>query len=442
MSELGDQRVVVIGGGLAGLAAAHALGGEVPLCESSTRLGGLCASRRVPLPGDSGERAYTFDYTGHLLHFKTEPIKQLVHGLLADSLRFYHRKAVVRINDREIDYPFQASLYQLPEAARRECLEGFLDVAGSSPPASSFDAWIRARFGEGIARQFMIPYNQKLWQYPLELMSCGWVDALVPQPHPDEIRRSAQGPPEREFGYNIDFAYPEGGIGQLASAFGRQLSDVRLATRLVAVDPRQRLLTFSDGTSERYDQLISSIPLPALIRMLDPCPAEVRALAGRLVHNSILNINYGVEGPPASDQHWIYLPDPDVGFYRVGFGSNFAPDAAPEGHHTMYVEVSYRGDNPYAGRFQQLTDRVERDLVRLGYLEDPSRIRVREVNDLRYAYVIYDLDYEEVSGSLHSYLESCGIHGVGRFGRWRYYSMEEAMICGRNAAAKLRAATS
>jgi protoporphyrinogen oxidase len=422
------REVVVLGAGLAGLSAAYHLGGFSPVYESSEIIGGLAASRR--------QNGFTFDYTGHLLHFRVPSIRDLVASLLGPALRFYRRNSAIHIGGLEVKYPFQANLHDLPEPMRRECLEGFLAVSGQRRRSVNFEEWIRHRFGKGIARHFMIPYNAKLWRYPLEQMSCSWIDSLIPQPDVEEVIRGAEGPPQREFGYNIEFAYPLGGIGELARAFAHHIERVQTRARAVAIDPQRREVRFADGQRVGYRSLISTMPLPNLVRLLDPCPPELATLAKRLVWNSIINVNLGVAGPARTNRHWIYFPEPDYIFYRVGCPSNFAVDVAPPGDHAMYVEVSYRDACPDQA---QLLQRVLADLRRVGLLTPEQVVRVCEVNDLRFAYVIYDLDYGESTRALHAQLRALDIHSIGRFGRWRYYSMEQAMLDGRQCAEEIAA---
>ena len=76
--------ILIVGAGLAGLSTAYHLTG-VPyrLYERESEVGGLCRSYR--------KDGFTFDYTGHLLHFRQPPIKALVEQLLADKLQKHQR---------------------------------------------------------------------------------------------------------------------------------------------------------------------------------------------------------------------------------------------------------------------------------------------------------------------------------------------------------------
>ena len=80
--------ILIVGAGLAGLSTAYHLS-KTPyrLYERETEVGGLCRSYR--------KDGFTFDYTGHLLHFRQPEIKALVERLLAGKLQKHSRKSFI-----------------------------------------------------------------------------------------------------------------------------------------------------------------------------------------------------------------------------------------------------------------------------------------------------------------------------------------------------------
>jgi len=418
----------VLGAGLAGLSASYHLGGDAPIYEASDRVGGLCSSRQID--------GFTFDHTGHLLHFRVPYTRDLVSKLLEQPLLYHHRKSWVYTQGNWIKYPFQANLHDLPAKIREECVDEFLAVQGSHARSQNFEEWILNHFGKGIARHFMIPYNEKLWRFPLDRMSCSWIDCLIPQPDPEEVLKGASGPAPRDYGYNIQFGYPEtGGIGRLAEAFVPHVGPIQFQSRAIRIDPLQRTVFFEDGTSTVYRSLVSTMPLPVLLKLLDPIPERIVQHGKNLIWNSIINLNLGIDRANITDKHWIYFPDQEQSFYRVGFPANFSPDSVPPGKSSMYVEVSYRGQNLHPP--DELTHRVVEELIQVGLLRSHEEVILSEYNDIKHAYVIYDLNYRQVTRETHEYLESQGIFSIGRFGRWRYYSMEQTMLDGRDSAERV-----
>ncbi len=74
------EPVVILGGGLAGLATAYFLGRPWQLIEKTDRVGGLVKTERL-------EDGFLFDPTGHWLHLRDPEIKERVTGeWLPDAL--------------------------------------------------------------------------------------------------------------------------------------------------------------------------------------------------------------------------------------------------------------------------------------------------------------------------------------------------------------------
>ena len=427
--------ILIIGAGLAGLSAAYHLQG-VPtrVFEKDKEAGGLCRSYQ--------KDRFTFDFTGHLLHFRRAEIKALVEKLLGEGLARHTRRSYIYSHGVFTEYPFQVNTFGLPPEVVRECLLGFIATLTSpaSPDASkdrSFKEWIIENLGEGFAKHFMVPFNEKLWQVSLEELTSDWVSWLIPKPELKDVVNGALGIKDKAFGYNPSFLYPiQGGIAVLPNAFLSGVSHIEYGRELIEVDTGRRRATFQDGRVEPYETLVSTIPVPELVRRCTDLPAEIRDAASGLRCASVYNVNLGVARERISDKHWIYFPEAEYPFYRVGFPMNFAPSLGPSGCSSMYVEVSHQASRliPPA----ELLNQVRRGLERAGVLQPHDDIVVADILDIRYAYVLFDRHRARAVPAILAELERRGIHSIGRYGRWEHSSMEDAMLQGRTLAERLR----
>jgi protoporphyrinogen oxidase len=432
--------IIIVGAGLAGLSTAYHLSG-VPyrLYEREDEVGGLCRSYR--------KDGFTFDYTGHLLHFRQPEIKSLVETLLAGRLRKHSRKSFVYSHRTYTEYPFQVNTHGLPPEVVRDCLMGFIAtlVRPGSPIEDkdrSFRQWILDNLGEGIAKHFMVPFNEKLWQVSLDELTSDWVSWLVPKPELKDVVNGALGIRDKTFGYNPSFLYPAtDGIRVLPESFLSGVDNLRNGTELVEVDTKRRRALFHDRQTgetrvEHYESLVSTIPVPELVRRcLDfPVPLKEAALALRWV--SVSNINLGVAREQVSNKHWLYFPEPEYPFYRVGFPMNFSPLLGRAGCSSMYVEISHK---PAEQRSPEaLIETARSGMVRAGILRPDDEIVVADVKDLYYAYVYFDRHRAKAIPAILSELERRGIHSIGRYGRWEHTSMEDAIGQGKELARRLR----
>lgn len=419
------KKVIILGAGLSGVSAGYFLKKKKidPLVfEKEKRPGGMCSSHT--------QDGFTFDTSGHLLHFRSEETRSLVNSLLGDNLTTLRRNAWVYNFDNLIPYPFQANLTLLPPGIREDCLSGFIkarDNGSANGKPRNFLEWIYTNFGAGIAEHFMIPYNLKFWQAPLEDISHQWADRLVVKPSLEDIENSGNNGKKDGLGYHSRFYYPKrGGIEELVKAFARGLKYMRTGHEAREVDLAAREVRFANGRKEYFDTLISTIPLPELGKIIKGVPRNVMSAFRALRWISIYNVNLGIDRKVMPGKHWIYFPDKDINFFRVGFFHNFSSSLAPQGKAASYVEVSYPGGSDIDE--ERAATGIKKGLKRVGILNGGASIMCQHINDIKYAYPLYDRNYEHARKTIMGFLSGNGIIPCGRYGSWRYFSMEDVMM--------------
>jgi len=261
-------------------------------------------------------------------------------------------------------------------------------------------------------------------------MSPAWTDRFVPQPTLEEVVCGAVGCHDRGLGYNAVFHYPRQGIGALPEALARQLGPIELNRSPQKIDWRAKRLTLENGEELAYERLISTIPLPELLRVMADLPDEVAARAARLRCSSLRYLDVALRRPVGQDLHWVYVPELRYPFYRVGAYSNFSAEMAPPGCSSLYVELSSREEPD----LEALVPEVARALCEMKMIADPADIAFVRARYLKYAYVIYDHSFSEALQVIHPFLRAQGIISGGRYGAWEYSAMEDALRSGRDAA--------
>ncbi len=429
--------IVVAGAGLAGLSAAYHLQDhrEVRVFEREERPGGLC--RSIVKDG------FTFDLTGHLLHLRRPEIRALVEDLIPlERMVRIDRRAFIYSNGVFTSYPFQVNTHGLPPDVVAECVVGFVEalragsVAPEEVPILSFKQWVLRTFGTGIARHFMIPYNEKLWLTDLDEVTCDWVSWSIPRPSLEDVVKGALGISNGKFGYNHSFLYPkEGGIQVLPQALAERVREVNCGTEIVSVDASRRTVTTARGDEIPYDRFVSTMPLPRLLAITGGLPRWVAEAAARLRHVAVINLNMGIDRQIHRDKHWIYFPEKEFVFYRVGFPVSFTKAAAPSGCSSLYLEIAVRPGEPWDEErlFRQARD----GLIGAGILSPSDRILARAAFHIDPAYVIYDDHRRARLPGIFKELAARGIHSIGRYGSWYYNSMEDSLADGRHLALEI-----
>jgi protoporphyrinogen oxidase len=417
---------VILGAGISGLSAAYAVDqvspGSYGIYEQAVSAGGLCQTQEVG--------RFRFDTVSHVLHFRSAETKHLVHQLLGHALVRHERSAWIYFQGRYVPYPFQTHLGALRAPAQAACVGGYLTawlkrkIGGEREP-QNFGEWVAQYFGKGVARHFMRPYNQKLWGIEPGQMSLDWIRPFVPK---SDLRQvisnliSRQN--HRQVGYNHWFFYPkQGGIQALVEAFHTRLAGLHRGYRAVEIDLERHTVRFQNGDEVCYKRLISTMPLPRLIERVRGIPEDLRRTAAGLRSTSLLNLTYCLRRPLPRPFHWVYFSEPEFPFFRLVFPSNICGKLAPEGGGLIAAEIS----NPEPGREEELERRVTQCLERLGLISQRSDVVQVVRNYFPYAYPVHDLGRAFRVQRLQNFLNSKQVWSIGRFGAWRYSSIDDAI---------------
>ena len=418
---------IIIGAGLSGLSAAYHLGRDYRILERAGEVGGLCRSVM--------EKGYTFDLAPHIFFTGSQYVNGLVNELLNGDLVRQRRRAYIYLHGTYVEYPFEVNLHGLPKEIIDECIEGVRHRPNIRP--NNFMEWIRATMGEGVAKHYMVPYNEKIWKYPLEQMNIDWVAGRVPAPSVEEMVKGAEGKVEREYGPNAYFLYPRvGGIGTIPTALSTRVNEISLNSDVSEIHQkgkRLEVIYMLNGESKRQeaDKVLSSVPLPEIVKMIKAAPEEVIKASEALVYNSLVCFNIGVNRAAISDKHWLYFPEKEYPFNRISFPMNLSPETVPKGKSSIVVEVTYTGARPNA---EETKEKVRQGLVHAEILRDEDKLEVFGALDFKYAYVVYDLHHKRNVNLIQAYLKSLGVSSMGRFGEWEYFNMDKAILSGKRAA--------
>ncbi|MBI5574558.1 MAG: FAD-dependent oxidoreductase [Elusimicrobia bacterium] len=417
---------VIIGGGITGLSVAYHLKNKnYILLEKENVVGGLCKSV-------TDKNGFIYDYTGHLLHIKSEYVKKLVRKLLKKNLALKTRNSWIYSNNVFTRYPFQANLFGLPKNIIYECIEGLVRAKFTTYhlPLTTccFHDWCLKTFGGGISKYFMLPYNEKLWKINLKNLTTDWLGKYVPQPTLQEVIKGAFTDDNKKMGYNATFFYPKtGGIQSLVDELKKNTCVIKTDIKILSVDISKKIVKTNNGDIQ-YKNLVSTIPLPEIAKLIKGLPENVKKASRKLKWTSVLNINLGIKRKNISDKHWIYFPEKKFNFYRAGFYRNFSESLCPDGTSSMYIEISYR--NRKINK-EKMFKKTIGELKSAGVLKSSDKIISECILDIPYAYVIYDENRKSSLKTIQNHLRKNFIFSIGRYGGWQYSTMEDAILEGK-----------
>jgi protoporphyrinogen oxidase len=446
------------------LSAAYHLQEGAVLLDKNAGVGGWCRS--------ICDHGFTFDHAGHIMFSNDPYVLKLYQLLLGDNVHWQDREAWIYSKQVYTRYPFQGALYGLPPKVIAECIIGAIEArfgaADAAPAAAAcavkpledccadgsaevanataiaprrrdsrnFEEFIYKVWGKGIAKHFAIPYNRKLWTLPLTEMETSWLGGRVPLPDLEQIIEGALEPVSKPMGPNARFGYPlHGGFQALMAGFLPHIKGkVELKAEAARLLPREHVLVMADGSRYRYEHLVSTMPLPELVRLAEAeAPPEVRMAARGLCHLSVRCVNLGVAREKLTDKHWIYYPE-DTIFHRIFVQGNASPHCNPPGGFGLTCEISYSPWKPLPLDGNALIERCVADCIKVTMLRPDDRIITANMVDMPYAYVVYDHARAANVALVKAWLARYDIILAGRYSEWEYYNSDHAFIAGKKAA--------
>jgi protoporphyrinogen oxidase len=409
-------QTLIIGAGISGLSTAAALGdADYLVIDSDCAIGGYCKTTK--------QDGFVWDYSGHFFHFKNADIEAwLRERMQGQQIITCEKKSFVAYGGDWIDFPFQKNIHQLPKADFIDCLHDLYFANSIANEEGSFLDMVYGRFGKSISEKFLVPYNEKLYACDLALLDKDAMGRFFPHADVDDVVRNMKTPDNQS--YNASFTYPQGGAIEYVNAIASAVRPdaICLNEALVGID-LERKVARTLHREIAFERLVSSAPFNRLAQF-----AGLDHNEGAFTWNKVMVFNLGFDSKGPSDVHWVYYPDRDLEFYRVGFYDNiFDTDRM-----SLYVEVGLSRDAEV--NIDGTLARVLDDLAREGLIVEHELVSHHALV-MDPAYVHINQQARSEVDRLNVTLNAHGVHPIGRYGRWTYCSIEDNMIEARELVA-------
>lgn len=438
-------QIVILGAGLSGLSSAYFLEQkgfyDLKIFEKNSSPGGLLRS--------FNQDGFTFDFTGHLLHVNNNNFYNFLNSIAGiENFDNICRNSSIYSRNIHTAFPYQMNLAGLPENVIINCISGFINRKSFIKKPKSFYEWVLKYFGPGFAKNFFIPYNNKLLSFNTKKITPSWTSRFVPQTNIKDLLSGALNKKNKtSIGYNSYFYYPKnGGINYLIDNFKNKIkTKIYTNYNCIEIDIKNKILYFDNGHKEYYEYLITTIPLNNLLNnfssygstlLRSPSfegQAHFKNISKKLICNSVINFNLGFNRENITDYHWIYYPEKDFNFYRIGFWNNINKNSVPKGHSAIYGEISYIPGTKSEKELFNLTKKSIEQTLKIFNLTQKN-IVTEKILHIDHAYVIYDFWREKNINKILETLKNLNIHSIGRYGEWNYSSMQEAVLQAKNIA--------
>lgn len=427
---------LILGAGLTGLSAAFFLEQNYELAEKENQVGGQANTVE--------KNGFIFDYGEKFIRVPNAELEDFFIRLMGDNFFSQELKSAIFFKGKFITYPFQENLRELPPEELQTCAKSLLEnfLANQNQPdvhINNFQDFINYQNGSYIAKEFMIPYNEKIWATSPKKMNTSWFlgKNVIPSLNLDDILKSILPQPEGSTIPKRIRWYPRhGGSKEISMALVSSLSNVQLNLAVKSINLEQKIVMFQDDSTETYENLVSTIPLNELLLAIEDLPPEIRNLYQALKYNTVFCLNLCLDYEHDWPYHWLYFPQKDVQFSRLFFSSNFSRNNAPPGQSSCSVILTYLPGT----RFNQkaMENAIVSTLIKLGFITNESSIIDRIPLTIKYGFAIPTLGLPEVVGKIKGYLEMKDVYLLGRYGEWKYAGIEHAIEDGKSIARILK----
>jgi protoporphyrinogen oxidase len=441
-----DRRsVVVLGGGIGGLAAAYFIGRtgqfEVTVLEQAPVVGGLCASFR--------HDGFTLDHGAHKMYSVIPGILDELRALMGDRLLTLPKKNRIFLRGGLLDYPVRLSNLGrvLGPVALAKMGLGYALAVAKRPlergPERSYEDYIVRRFGRQVYDVVFRPLAEKVWGEPATLHPDMARTRLPASSALDVLLRAMHLKPELAETNAEFFYYPRAGFGDFPETMrsrieergGRVITNAAVTGAELEGGRVAAVRAKIDGVDQRLpcDILVSSLPLPLVGRMVfgDRDPEFTQAVTG-LQFRHLLLVYVEARRPLALQDQWIFVPEEQFIFSRVFEQKQMNPELGPPDRTVLCCDFTSRDDGPqWEATDEELGAASVDGLVRAGFISRDEVVGTF-VKRQRNFYPRYDLEYAR-----RMQLVSDKLRGVpnllttGRIGMYNYNNSDHCTDMGR-----------
>ena len=381
----------------------------------------------------SYNKDYVWDYAGHFFHFKTDEFKKkFIDSLDKKDFVTQDKKTYIYFDNALVDYPFQTNIHELSKDKFIDCLYDLFNKEEKEIYDNFLDM-LYGKFGKSITEMFLKPYNEKLYACDLTKLDKDAMGRFFPYADIKAIIKNMKD--SKNTSYNNTFMYPKKGAQVIIDILMENVNkdNILLNTMVEKIDLEKHEAKLNNGEVVVFDNLINTSPFNTFLKLTNNL--EYNELSDRLTYNKVLVFNLGFKKKSKyNKEHWIYFPDKDINFYRIGFYDNILNSDKL----SMYIEIGYPKDAVISK--EEIDDELNKtlkNLKKVGVIDDSFELVAHESIVMNPAYVHIDTENDKLVRKIMNDLSENNIYSIGRYGAWTYCSMEDCMLDAKNLSKKI-----
>lgn len=400
-------KYLILGAGPAGLAFARTLldRGETSflVLEKEDEAGGLCRSTMVDgSPLDIGG--------GHFLDVRRPKVNELLFRFLPkEEWTLFERDSRIEVDRVTIGHPFEANIWQMPLEKQVDYLESIAKAGCNSEVQmpEKFVDWITWKLGDQIAKDYMIPYNKKMFADELNELGTYWLEKLPDVSFKETLLSCLTHKPYGTQPGHAQFYYPkEYGYGEVWLRLADSMKEHMVyQCPVVEMDCETKIVTGGNGEVYQAEKIITTIPWTSF-QKIDNLPEDLSEGIVSL-KSSAVEVRYCPDNMDTEAQ-WIYYPDEKLPYHRILVRHNFC-----QGSKGYWMETR--------------KERVD--------MFKPDDGSYRYMNE--YAYPLNTIQKPQIIDGLLAFMKEKQIFGLGRWGEHNHYNSDVTVERAMNLAEEL-----
>lgn len=411
-------KYLINGGGITGLSFANFLKNDNYLIlEKENQVGGYCKTFY--------NKDFVWDYAGHFFHFNNKKIKDFfMNELSMEELVYKNKNTKIYLENSYVDYPFQKNIHQLSKDKFIECLY-YLFNKVEKKEYNNFEDMLYGKFGKGITEFFLKPYNEKLYACDLNNLDSDAMGRFFPYADLRDIINNMK--IQNNNSYNNEFFYPKKGAQVFVNILKEKLKNekIYLNEEIIELDQDNKI-AITNKRKIKYEYLINTTSLQTFDAKIKQ--NNLNEFKG----NKVLVLNLGFDSKTnIKDIHWIYFPEKEINFYRVGFYDNILDSNKG----SLYVEIGLNDKDEF--NIKEELEKTIQNLKKTGVISEKNRLESYNSILMEPAYVHISTQNNELVKKLKEEYKNKKIYTIGRYGSWTYCSIEDCMLEAINLVEKL-----
>lgn len=409
-------KYLILGAGISGLTFASYCSDDYLIIEKENSVGGYCKTHY--------NKDFVWDYAGHFFHFKTEEFKKkFIESLDQNDYVTQNKKTFIYFDNDLIDFPFQTHIHELSKEKFIDCLYDLFNKEEKDNYDNFLDM-LYGKFGKSITEMFLKPYNEKLYATDLTKLDTDAMGRFFPYADVKAIINNMKD--SKLNSYNNTFLYPKKGAQVIIDILMKAIDKNKIFLNSVIsnIDIKNKKVILEDGKEIEYEYLINSIPFNKFLKLINN--NDYNIFSENLTYNKVLVFNLGFNKKSKyNNHHWLYFPDKNINFYRVGFYDNILGTDKL----SMYIEIGYGKNSKITD--DEINNQLQltlENLKKCNIIDDSFVLEAYESIVMDPAYVHIDTKNELKVKEIMNDLSTQNVYSIGRYGAWTYCSMEDCIL--------------